>query len=893
MARLPQIIRRGNISQVAAQAPRTGGGAWAVLADAAAAGAEIYKNPALEQAQEEGLNAVYRDANGQLAVDDKGPFAGMFGDAYNTAAFAKYLSQKSIDMGATFTELATKYQFDPAGFNEAKDLYIQSIRAEEGVPARVKEQVAQSAEREGANRFNGIYRQEVERTQREADVNTNTHRDMLADDYVNLVMGGDLDGAEEKYAELEELSRFRKEAPYITETEAQTEAYLRGVRGEGKAAQLTRRLENMSGAESISDEERAEIEQLLQDEDLDPRARQSLYAATQGRLKSIDANTIVKGLTDDSLESKVVRVESSGRANAQNPNSSATGPHQFIEGTWLDLVERHKPGWAQGKSRQEILNMRKNADASSEMYQHFRRENQAALTSAGIPINDTTEYMAHFFGADGTSAIWYADPFTPVQQLITKKAYDANPHLHGMTARDAINWAGRKMTMKASDIAAQRVQIDQIDDAEVRALAAHALNEQFNVRRRYEQQFEEQYADRVDNGDDTLTEQEIMENHDLSDEAQKTLVNELRKSRSDQMALIDTLSDLNNEDVYIDTANSDTRKALDNLYDNAIEGADPRDDAADIGAAVNITRRTGRVPKSMFNALRSGVMSDDPEEVAHSIEIANRMQVEDPRAFTMHDGRSNVLNALSDYKVLAGGGMTATEAAQAMIDTRDVPKNVSDQARELSKDLKPKDILQEFDDANFNEPRFGTKNQDHDVKTLMPDYLEAVMMGEYKTLFETEYKRVGNFERAKQRALDTLGRVYGPNHVTGDMRIMKFPPQKVYGAFNGSHDWMTEQVQTEITEFAGTEIGSENIHLVSDAQTRREVSMNEAPSYQVYYWKDGVLEQHPRRMFFSEGSNREAFEQERTEQMQEFDVDQERRDTQQELTQGILDRFEE
>lgn len=72
---------------------------------------------------------------------------------------------------------------------------------------------------------------------------------------------------------------------------------------------------------------------------------------------------------------------------------------------------------------------------------------------------------------------------------------------------------------------------------------------------------------------------------------------------------------------------------------------------------------------------------------------------------------------------------------------------------------------------------------------------------------------------------------------------------------------------------------------------------NQDPSYQVFYWNDGVLEMHPQRFFFDPSTARSAaaeeFEQDRDAAMQDFDVEEERRQTQQELTQGILDRFDE
>jgi hypothetical protein len=43
------------------------------------------------------------------------------------------------------------------------------------------------------------------------------------------------------------------------------------------------------------------------------------------------------------LVDKIASVESGGKADAQNPNSSAGGLGQFIDGTWLDVARRANP----------------------------------------------------------------------------------------------------------------------------------------------------------------------------------------------------------------------------------------------------------------------------------------------------------------------------------------------------------------------------------------------------------------------------------------------------------------------------------------------------------------------------------------------------------------------
>ncbi len=156
----------------------------------------------------------------------------------------------------------------------------------------------------------------------------------------------------------------------------------------------------------------------------------------------------LSGATDD-VTDRIVKVESGGRYNATNPNSSASGPGQFIKSTWLDVVKRNRPDVAEGRTDQELLALRtdpKYAGLSKEMTAAYASENSQKLQNAGIQPTPGNVYLAHFLGPAGATKVLSADPNTPVSSLVTADAFNANRSvMEGKTAGDLAAWSDRKM----------------------------------------------------------------------------------------------------------------------------------------------------------------------------------------------------------------------------------------------------------------------------------------------------------------------------------------------------------------------------------------------------------------------------------------------------------------
>lgn len=138
------------------------------------------------------------------------------------------------------------------------------------------------------------------------------------------------------------------------------------------------------------------------------------------------------------------QIESSMNPNARASTSSATGLYQFLDQSWLAIINDHgaKYGmsWASDAIqknggrysvsdpalRQQILNLRNHPETASVMAAELASDNRAYLEErTGRPADATDLYMAHFLGAGGAAKFlttMNAAPNTPAASLFPAAA---------------------------------------------------------------------------------------------------------------------------------------------------------------------------------------------------------------------------------------------------------------------------------------------------------------------------------------------------------------------------------------------------------------------------------------------------------------------------------------
>lgn len=153
--------------------------------------------------------------------------------------------------------------------------------------------------------------------------------------------------------------------------------------------------------------------------------------APQHVLNAIEQASAQSGV-DFSYLVQQAAVESSFNPAAKAKTSSASGLYQFLDSTWMDMVNRYGDEYGldiAGKSKQEILALRHDPKSASFMAAAFASENERTLNENwGGKVGATELYFAHFLGASGASSFLNARDENPLQTAadIFPKAAQSN-----------------------------------------------------------------------------------------------------------------------------------------------------------------------------------------------------------------------------------------------------------------------------------------------------------------------------------------------------------------------------------------------------------------------------------------------------------------------------------
>ena len=133
--------------------------------------------------------------------------------------------------------------------------------------------------------------------------------------------------------------------------------------------------------------------------------------------------------------------ESGGDDLATNPESSATGRYQFIDGTWLGLMK--DLGVADGSlDDASLLAMRADGDLQERAMDLFIEQNSKILADSGHESTPGNLKLAHILGAAGAAELLSADPNADASTILEDNVIQANKRIfEGKTLGEIKAWA--------------------------------------------------------------------------------------------------------------------------------------------------------------------------------------------------------------------------------------------------------------------------------------------------------------------------------------------------------------------------------------------------------------------------------------------------------------------
>lgn len=157
------------------------------------------------------------------------------------------------------------------------------------------------------------------------------------------------------------------------------------------------------------------------------------------------------------------RAESGFDADIKAKTSSASGLFQFIESTWMNMVDKYgaKYGIDTGQDKQSLLDLRNDPELASNMAAEFASENARSLTrNWGGDVGATELYFAHFLGAGQASAFLNArdESGSDPAAVLFPKAAAANKNVfyekgtgRAKSLDEVYAFFDRKFTMSSQD----------------------------------------------------------------------------------------------------------------------------------------------------------------------------------------------------------------------------------------------------------------------------------------------------------------------------------------------------------------------------------------------------------------------------------------------------------
>ncbi len=165
-------------------------------------------------------------------------------------------------------------------------------------------------------------------------------------------------------------------------------------------------------------------------------------------------------MTIEQFLDRLMIAESGGNDQARNRLSTATGPFQFIEETFLSVMRRHFPEKVSKLGVREILALRTDRPTARAAARAFTKDNATYLAAAGHKPTFPHLRLAFLLGANGAIRLLDAKPEAPLFSLFGRRVMRANPFMTRLTAAGLIARAAREVSLDPSSQDGIKPRID-------------------------------------------------------------------------------------------------------------------------------------------------------------------------------------------------------------------------------------------------------------------------------------------------------------------------------------------------------------------------------------------------------------------------------------------------
>lgn len=255
------------------------------------------------------------------------------------------------------------------------------------------------------------------------------------------------------------------------------------------------------------------------------------------------------------------------------------------------------------------------------------------------------------------------------------------------------------------------------------------------------------------------------------------------------------------------------------------------------------------------DAISGAARSSDPARYSAAMSFMDKMWARAPETAKQLFG-DDAIHSLMTWQAnsrYATPDQLAQERSKQALDPQIRARQDANltEGKSLARDFTAADVTKQFDTSWWITPGPVARAIGSQPTAPIDTFTRDALMGDFETQFAKRYADTLDKNVAAKQTAELLKTKWAASPVNGG-RLMTNGPEKYYPAVDGSWDWMTKQIETDLAGRLGRErrnVGTARVasgsgtnwdySLVSDRATQSEAQAGQMPSYQVVI-TDGV-----------------------------------------------------